>query len=311
MQIPIGCTKCMACRKKKAREWSVRMQEELRNTELKGYFMTMTFSEESLIELDNDLKNKGMLFDGYELDNRIASLAVRRFTERWRKKHGKSVRHWLITELGGNNTERLHIHGIIWTNEDKQDIIDLWNYGRCDTGKYVNERSVGYIVKYLSKVDKKHKEYVPKMFVSNGIGKGYLDRIDSNHNVYKKDGKTFEEYITRQGSKMAMPIYYRNKLYSEKERELLWLEKLDKEELWCNGVKFDISKDMDAYNKRLEQEQKLNLWLGYGDDNINWEVRRYERDRRNLKKQKRLQKQWSKEKALRSDSSPEGQDLVG
>ena len=43
------------------------------------------------------------------------------------------------------------------------------------------------------------------------------------------------------GHKQALPIYWRNKIYSEEEREKLWLQKLDKKERYVNGQKIDIS----------------------------------------------------------------------
>ena len=33
-----------------------------------------------------------------------ATRAVRFFLERWRKEYKKSLRHWLVTEIGGNYT---------------------------------------------------------------------------------------------------------------------------------------------------------------------------------------------------------------
>ena len=59
------------------------------------------------------------------MENKIATLAVRRFLERWRKKYKKSVRHWLVTELGQKNTEHLHLHGIIWTDKGEE-INKIW-----------------------------------------------------------------------------------------------------------------------------------------------------------------------------------------
>ena len=60
-------------------------------------FVTLTFSKESINEL-------GSLFNsyGYDKDNDICTIAVRRFLEVWRKHNKKSVRHWLINEIGGN-----------------------------------------------------------------------------------------------------------------------------------------------------------------------------------------------------------------
>ena len=86
--VPVGCGKCMECRNQKANSWRVRLMEDLK-VHKNAKFLTFTFSDEHLEELDkeqfDDLK-------GYERDNEILSLAVRRFTERWRKQFGKSVR---------------------------------------------------------------------------------------------------------------------------------------------------------------------------------------------------------------------------
>lgn len=292
LMVPIGCGKCIECKKQKAREWSVRLQEEIRHDK-RGKFITLTFSDESIKELIENTK-----LEGYDLDNEIAKKGVRRFLERYRKKNKISVKHWLVTELGGNNTERIHIHGIVWTNETNENISKLWKYGiitigerRYNNGKaennksegYVNEKTINYIVKYVNKIDKLHKEYNSKILTSAGIGKNYIERIDSKQNKYIEKN-TKETYTTRQGKKLAMPIYYRNKIYNDEEKEKLWLEKLDKNERWICGEKIDISKGDEKYYKTLEYYRKRNKELGYGDNSKNWELKRYENERRNLKK---------------------------
>lgn len=290
--VPVGCGKCMECRKQKAREWQVRLHEEIRDSE-KGIFVTLTFSDESIIELGT-----GEPLNGYDLDNEIARKGVRRFLERWRKKYGKSVRHWLVTELGQNETERIHLHGLIWTDKGNEMIEHHWKYGYCHFGSYVNGETVNYIVKYINKADEKHKEYKSRIFTSSGIGAGYLDRWDSSRNKYKGK-KTNEEYVTRSGKRLALPIYYRNKLYSDEEKELLWIQKLDEEVRWVNGTKIDISKNEDVYFKRLELEREKNKRLGYGDNEVNWDLRNYENERRNLKKLELLKKKYDSDGNLK------------
>jgi hypothetical protein len=44
--VPFGCGKCIECRQKKAREWQVRLHEELKD-DTRALFMTMTFSNEN------------------------------------------------------------------------------------------------------------------------------------------------------------------------------------------------------------------------------------------------------------------------
>ena len=216
--VPTGCGKCMECMKKKQREWTVRLNEELR-TNTQAIFATLSFSDEEYTKLYNETKEKYKNTEGYELDNQIATTAVRRFLERYRKKYKKSVKHWLITELGQNNTEGIHLHGIIFKNISKEELTELWKYGIADNGEYVSERTVGYITKYVTKTDQKHKNYKPTILCSPGIGAGYINRPDSKNNQYKNKG-TNETYRLRSGAKTALPIYYRNKLYTDEQREV-------------------------------------------------------------------------------------------
>lgn len=131
--VPVGCGKCMECMKKKSREWQVRVSEEIRHDKT-GVFVTLTFDEENLKNLREKIKieqNENKIED-----NEIARIATRLFLERWRKKYKKSVKHWLVTELGHNGTERIHMHGIIWT-KNKEEIERIWKYGIVWIGEYV------------------------------------------------------------------------------------------------------------------------------------------------------------------------------
>lgn len=305
LAVPVKCGKCMECLKAKAREWQIRLAEEIK-TDGTGQFVTLTFSNESLRRLEeqyNTVKVKTEVrkvitdkngkqrryfntkkvkmkngLKGYDLENELVKLAIRYFLERWRKKHGKSVKHWLVTELGQNNTERIHVHGLIFTKH-VEDIDKIWDYGNTYVGDYVTEKTINYIVKYLYKQDGKHKEYKPLMRNSKGLGKGFVDRIDALRNRFQgKD--TIETYKNRKGYEMGMPVYYRNLLWTEEEREKLWLQRLDEEVRYVNGVKVDISNGSEDYWKLLKEEQAKNKLLGYNDDKINWKRRKYENERR-------------------------------
>ena len=261
LYVPVGCGRCFECRRQKRREWQVRLTEDIKVNN-KCLFVTLSFSEEALDELEKLIKwDKSY----YIRSNQIATVAVRRFLERWRRKFKKSVRHWLVTELGQKNTERIHLHGLLWTEESKEVIEERWSYGNVWVGEYVNERTVNYIVKYLSKSDGIHKNYVPKMFVSKGIGSNYICSVNANRNVYK-DKETNETYVNRKGFKFGLPVYYKNKLYDDDERERLWLNKLDEEVRWVDGVKIDISDNENEYVQVREEARAKNLRLGYGTD---------------------------------------------
>ena len=105
----------------------------------------MTFSDESLIKLEEVARQQGFKLDGYELDNKIATIAIRRFTENWRVQKKKSLRHWCVTEIGGTRSERLHIHGIVWTEEDRSEIEKFWKFGHT----WIGVKMVGVLLTLL------------------------------------------------------------------------------------------------------------------------------------------------------------------
>ena len=112
--------------KQKRRNWQVRLLEEVKER-TDGIFVTLTFSNERFKKYARRHKK----LKGYDLDNAIATEAVKHFLENWRKEHKTSVRHWLVTELGHNGTENIHLHGIIWTentpkNGQAEDTITIF-----------------------------------------------------------------------------------------------------------------------------------------------------------------------------------------
>ena len=159
---------------------------------------------------------------------------------------------------------------------------------------YVSERTCNYIVKYVTKVDEQHKTYKSRILTSPGIGRRYTDRGDYKNNRF--NGKrTDEGYRTRAGFKVALPIYWRNKIYSEQEREQLWINRLDKQERWVLGMRIDIRKSEDGYYNALKWAREKNRRLGFGDDSDTWELEQYERSRRLLKQKERIERAQGRE----------------
>lgn len=273
LYVPIGCGHCIECRKEKARNWQIRLMEELKVWKYK-YFVTLTFSEENLKLLCEELNN-----DNTNV-NTIARLATRRFLERWRKKYKKSVKHWLITELGHDNTERIHLHGIIFDNTEhsNEELQNLWKYGWTYTGEYCNERTINYIVKYVTKIDIDHKGYEPDIFCSGGIGKIYTEK-EINKKKHLFCGKnTIQYYTLKNGQKISLPIYYRNKFWTQDQRDLLWTYTLDADRTYVRGIKCNKISSQKGYNnylRLLEHQQKINTELGYGSIDTDWNEKIY------------------------------------
>lgn len=299
--VPIGCNNCIECRKQKRRSWQVRLQEDIKE-HTNGKFITLTFSNEKIKELTEIIhqrdKEDGQTIQltAYDLDNAICTLAVRRFLERWRKEYKKSLRHWLITEIGHQGTENIHMHGIIWTDEHLDKIEKHWQNGWIWKGKrirgkmtnYVNERTINYITKYVTKIDHVNTTYKAIILTSPGIGANYTKTINAQRNQFKQT-ETNQLYRTRSGFMLNLPIYYRNKLYTEKQREILWTQLLDKEERWICGEKINAKND-DEYQKLLTWYRERNQQLGYGSDKHSYDTAKYEQQRRTIAQQTRIQK---------------------
>lgn len=282
LKVAIGCGMCMECMKQKANTWKVRLLEDLKvNTN--GHFVTLTFSNEEYQKLYNEIAKSNL--DTYTIDNAIATLGTRRFLERHRKHHKKSLRHWLITELGGEGTENVHLHGIIWTDYPER-IEKHWQYGYSWKGTYVGPATAKYITKYVTKTHKVYKHYKPVILCSAGIGANYKKTHNAKLNKFNWEN-TKETYTTREGRQIAMPTYWRNQTWTEDQREQLWLQKLDQQVRYVDGKKIDISQGEDEYYRALEHARKLNKELGYGSPD-NWDAIQYEKQRRFLKQQMRL-----------------------
>lgn len=278
--IPVGCGKCIECMKQKRRAWQVRLLEDIKEHK-NAKFITLTFSNEAIKLLSKDTID---FRDKYINANEMARLAIRRFLERWRKKYKKSLRHWLVTELGQSGTQRIHIHGIIYTDESKEIIAKYWQYGYIWIGDYVNATTITYITKYVSKQDLLHPNYIPKIFTSPGIGSYYLKRYDSGLNVFN-GLETKEYYRTDTGHKINLPIYYRNKIYDEYEREELWLQKLDREERYVCGERVSVANgNEEVYERLREYYREKSATLGYPGDKKNWSEINYKNYKKILMK---------------------------
>lgn len=293
-EIEVPCGRCVECRKRKARDWSIRLMEELKrdtlinNEKQTPLFITLTLSDDKAAELT----------EKYNLTdiNEVAKKAVRLMLERYRKKNKTSFKHWLVTELGEKNG-RLHLHGIIWLNISREKLEKLWSYGYIYIGEYVSPASINYITNYSLKINKEFAIYKPTVLCSKGIGENYITTEVKKMKQF--NGKYTPDYYTlNDGRKVAMPKYYRNKLYTEQEREQLFIYKLEEEYTYVSGVKV-LKTDTEKINKirRREREQQEQWGISFDKsakyEKINtnqvFEIDDSKRERqRKVKKEKKL-----------------------
>ena len=289
LYIPAKCGCCIECRKEKQREWRVRLEEELRSNY--GYFITLTISPEGIKDLE---EKTGLKWK--ENPNEIATKGLRLFLERVRKDTGKSMRHWCVTELGEDN-DRIHLHGIFFGQRSAELIKKHWKYGFIFIGQYCNSRSVNYMTKYMLKVDIKHPKFKQIVLASPGIGSGYMDRLDYLWQKQNYKNINVATYTFRNGTKMAMPKYYKDKIFTEKEKEVMWVNNLNRGVLWIYGEKVKAD-DWKTIDNLREYWQKYGRDV-MGDDPIAWnamkERRKEEKQRRAIAEARKLAEKFSTE----------------
>lgn len=263
--IEVECGHCRECLKKKGREWRIRNYEQLKETPT-AVFFTGTFTEERI----------KILSKKYSIDpndaNEIATKEVRLFLERIRKYNkGKSVKHWIVTEKGHTNTRRIHIHGLFYAENGhtRQSLAWLlknqWIAGYSYNGKYVNEKTINYVSKYLTKLDEDNRDFVGKVLCSKGLGASYVERNRKRFEWKGEETKTY--YHARNGANIAMPRYYKIKAFTEEQRELLWIYRENSGEKYVNGFKIIVKTEEDLnYYLRLKEEQKFKIEGMYGDN---------------------------------------------
>ena len=264
--VPRQCGKCMHCVKKKARDMKQRLLEDIRVNK-NALFVTFTFSDEALVKLEDELK----YVKGYDLDNEVMKLAINRMSLRIKAKTGNRMRRFVVSEIGGTRTQRIHAHAIVW-NVDAETIKEQWAmYGHTYIGEYVNSQTIGYIVKYIYKTDIKHKEYRPKIIASRGIGKDFIYSASAAL-IREQNGNDGPMYVHRNGIKEPLNRQFKQWIFTEDEIEEQTIKQLDKEEMYIGTYKIKKT-DEKNINAVLQMEKQKAKRRGYQEQKINFESR--------------------------------------
>lgn len=239
----VPCGKCENCRKTRISSWSFRLMNEDRAA-TSSYFLTLTY----------DTDNVPLTRAGYmDLSKRDLQLFFKRL-RRWHdRKAGNSLplKYYAVGEYGGRYM-RPHYHVILF-NADLEILIgkpmamavrrgdieldgkrpfmcESWSHHKEDrpighiTIGSVSEASVGYTMKYVSKVSKvplhRNDDRTPEFsLMSKGLGVNYLTKAMVNWHM--SDMQNRQYCVLQDGKKIAMPRYYKEKMLNEEEREIL------------------------------------------------------------------------------------------
>lgn len=257
--------------------WSFRLTNEGRHSSA-AFFVTFTYDSKS-VPLS---KRKFMT-----LRKRDCQL----YFKRVRKRLGSGLKYYLCGEYG-KTYKRPHYHAILF-NLNLDQIIDQpsmheynmsrlkldgksqfkaigWDHGHVTIGD-VNEASIGYTLKYMCKGKTvpahRNDDRLPEFSImSKGLGVGYL-----TYSIWQwhMDRLLDRYYLPLpEGKKIALPRYYKDKLYSPKDKKVIakHLEKVinndlvDKKTEYGDGYDqyiVDLKSQQDKKLQRQRQEEKL------------------------------------------------------
>ena len=118
----------------------------------------------------------------------------------------------------------------------------------------------------MTKKDKDNPDYIGIVLCSKGLGANYAKENQLKHRWNGE--KTIITYKARNGQDLPLPRYYKTTIYTDDQRQLLWLYAEDKGTKWVKGFEVieanTVNKD---YYERLLKEKNEN-GIGLHGDSI-------------------------------------------
>lgn len=259
----VPCGQCIPCRLNYARQWSIRIMDEAKMSK-KSCFLTLTYDEDHL-----------------PANRSVAKREVQLFLKRLRKAVAPDKIRFFASGEYGEHYQRPHYHlALFGIDVDSPVFVDrhyspkrkvfyarmpVWSNGFVAVG-HLTVDSANYIAGYMVKKikGKDAKEHYKNLGIESefalmsrrpGIGGDFLE----------KQGQHLKEvdFCVCKGRKQPLPRYYRNKLFSEDERDaLLMKKKSDEFDKWLadqeNGVKYEYLTPEQEEEKRIQFERNFN-----------------------------------------------------
>lgn len=241
--------------KRRTSGWSYRLVKEGERSS-SALFVTLTYDTEYVPITNNGFMN-------------LDKTDIQKFFKRLRKLSNNKLKYYVCGEYGTKKM-RPHYH-IILFNANQEMIQKAWSLDGKHLGSVyigqVNEASIGYTLKYMTKKgkipmhynDDRQKEF---SLMSKRLGDNYITK-----QMIKWHKKDLEKrmYVNIPGNKkIAMPRYYKDKIYNELEKEKIAMylklvseieeEKL-KDELGYDYEKTMVERHMKQFNNMYKNAE--------------------------------------------------------
>lgn len=207
--IPVPCGKCPVCLARRVSGWSFRLMQQDK-VSITSHFITLTYDTDYV-----PITSKGFMC----LCKRDVQLFLKRLRKMCNANDYTKISYYAVGEYGSKSM-RPHYH-LLMFDANIELIQPAWQRGQVHYGT-VTGASIGYCLKYMCKPkriplhqnDDRIREFA---LMSKGLGKSYLTpAVIRWHHANK-----FERmYIPiDSGKKIAMPRYYKQKIYTEQQRK--------------------------------------------------------------------------------------------
>lgn len=242
-KVPVPCGRCPPCKLRRVNSWVFRLSQEDR-VSLSSHFLTLTY-DTSFVPIS---------------PHGFMTLEKKHFQD-YMKRLRKlcpdvSLKYYAVGEYGTNN-KRPHYHAIVFNCPDTSLFNEAWGLGSIHVGN-VTQDSIAYCMKYIDKPssfkharDDRQTEF---SLMSKGLGSNYLS--DEMLHYHKSDLSRL--YATNPGGhRIALPRYYRMKIYTENEQrqQRLLIAKSVDEALYKEQLDFQHVYQVDLPNYTFEQYQ--------------------------------------------------------
>lgn len=208
--MPVPCNKCVLCKEKKCREWSLRAVAETNYSDSCPLMITLTYAvqpEQGVVKKDcqDFLKRLRINLE--------------------RKGYNNKLRYFLCAEYG-KNTHKAHYHLILWNFPNtefrfitriKEFIHSAWKHGFVMV-KFTNQGGIRYVMKYMRKdcIVPKGKNNIFFLSSRRGGGIGYRFALD-NVKYYQEHPEvltiTLKDKYTGDIYESSIPQYYKTKFF--------------------------------------------------------------------------------------------------
>lgn len=205
--IPCPCGRCPPCQKQRVSQWGFRLRKEEERSS-SALFLTLTFNSTNV-----PISPRGFMT--------LCKREYQTFMKRLRKlskKNDPKISYYACGEYG-SKTYRPHYHAIIF-NANAENIQLAWQKGDVHIGQ-VSGASIAYTLKYINKGKRipmhQNDDRLPEFsLMSKGMGANYLtpQMIQYHKNDLSKAYVTLPD-----GVKIALPRYYKQKMYTDAEQK--------------------------------------------------------------------------------------------